>query len=199
MRTLSLAEARLEASLDRLVTAVLAAQHDADLQRRRAVLEHAILRSQDLWGRFWREACLLSATGAARDAAGQKVARAPGCRTFQIAHTKIRAYYRKLNHPNPHWEPDWHKPAVVAEITRLLQSSNANTLSSAVSAQQNPYQELRLVRNYIAHMGASAARDAYSVSGGSAPHEYILQPVRGVTRFEEWVGRMKLVASAAVI
>lgn len=199
MRTLSLAEARLEASLDALVAGVLAAQHDADPLRRRAILEHAILRSQDLWGRFWREACLLSATGAVCDAGGQKVLRAPGCRTFQIACTKIRAYYRKLNHPNPHWEPDWHKPAVVTDITRLLQSSNAHTLSGAVAAQQNPYQELRVVRNYIAHMGASAARDAYAVTGGSAPHDYILQPVRGVTRFEEWIGRMKLVASAAVI
>lgn len=167
------------------------------------VSEYCVIQLQDAWTRFCRDLILRSSIGNANRAGGTKII--ASIREEHDAVDLLRSRWRGGNSRQPpYWEPSWFDTQQAAKALSLLRPGNTNDINAALGSSANPIDELRPLRNYVAHRGptSNAALLAWAVDKHLAWHQpldLLLQPAAGgSTRFEEWCVRFLAVAAAAV-
>lgn len=169
--------------------------------------EYCIVHLQDAWTRFVGDLVLRSALGNATRSGGQPIAPGPlGPITQRDSLTWLRARWQEKGKKKPfYWNPNWFTTKDSDRAVDLLQPTNGQDLKTALGAAANPIEDIRVLRNFIAHRGESSAGKLYPLAQGwrpgwRQPADLVFhRPIPGVeTRFEEWCRRLRLVAGAAV-
>ena len=165
------------------------------------VVEHALLRLQIEWETFVRHFILDCATGRYSDSRGpvcSHLSQSPP-RTREMASHRLVSLYKKRN-----FEPYWHRPQEAIRAADMLRLSNYNNIANQLGLSPWQIDELRHVRNFIAHRSKSSAiklRTAGLTSGTGS-----ISPVdsafsygtHGARRYVAWCGFIKQVASKLV-
>lgn len=165
--------------------------------------EMCIIRLYDLWDRFCRELILLSAYAEPISIRGNRIPRIAGVRTRNDVLSRLRGIQRYSNRPL--YLITWGDPTVSIYIGQKLGVSNFQNISSALGATPSPLQDLRAVRNYLAHRNEKTAQEVHKIAvanGLGATHDalFILHSLRtpGVCLFELWVIQIRIMARNAV-
>lgn len=161
--------------------------------------EMSIIRLHDAWGRFCRELIVLSAGGKPFTSNGVRLPRAPGIkRTTDVIPTLISTYRNRT------YEPRWAVASECIDAAKRLKVANELDIAGAVGANTSPIDEIRLVRNFLAH------RNRQSAELIRRQHWYRLgtkldvgnlaarKTTGGLTLMEIWILRLRLVGAAAI-
>jgi len=104
-------------------------------------------------------------------------------------------------------EPSWYDLNAIYDMTQELQLANSQQIVTAVTSSavslgagfvaSNPIEEIRAIRNFIAHKGnSSLSRARRYMSSHVTAHTHDLQ-LGGVTRFSQWVDSLAAIAETA--
>jgi hypothetical protein len=122
--------------------------------------EKALIELQIEWEHFVRDLILDSATGRFENASGPiKSKRYPYLRSREAASHKLITLY-----PKRRIEPDWYLPAKAIEAAVLLDVTNVAQIAAELGVSPWPIDELRHVRNFIAHKSKRAALNVRGTS-----------------------------------
>lgn len=191
-------EARLGALVQRSTT-------QGDEWSRRSVAEYALIALHDAWNRFARDLILASALGSVTPS-GVPIPRTHLAVTNRrSALLRIRVFYGENR---SWWEPGWHDPTHAARASTALAITNAPTVTAAFGASANPIEEVRWVRNFVAHRGPATADRCeqiganYHVADSGSPSAIATHLVPTASNaqsllFEVWCGRLRSIARAA--
>ena len=158
--------------------------------------DYSVIRLHDAWARYCRSLVLVSAQGGMTSLDGTRLRRSvpPDVRPLDALKPLLpQSQQRRRN-----WEPAWHIGGQTINAATLLRVVNITSISLALGASVRQLDELRAVRNYVAHRSPTAAaglaplRRRIGVSS-AVPVERILslhllpgwwsaEPVRGVGR-----------------
>lgn len=157
----------------------------------------AVVRLHDSWARFCREAVILSACGRTQTLSGTVVSSATGISGRRDVIPKLLSTYSR-----PRFEPRWHIAHECLDAAKRLQVSNMQSLH-ALGATGSPSEELRHLRNYIAHRNADTATKVQLSPGlaGLGTHKSIglSRFVNGgVSQLESWVIDLRAIAKASL-
>lgn len=120
--------------------------------------EKALIQIQIEWEHFVRGLVLDSATGQFENSSGRIISRShPGLRSREAVAHRLIGTYR-----NRQFEPDWYLPAQAIDASMRLDVSNFSQIAAELGVTPWPIDELRHVRNFIAH---KSKRSALSVRG----------------------------------
>ena len=168
-----------------------------------------IVSAWDAWNRFMREILLTSAGGPTVGAAGVVYnPTAPRPRPTALAYLRQSVKGTRIKFTRS--EPNWYMPAATSDFATTLGLANSSSILAAVGSSRvqvsaiaitsNPLNELRLMRNYIAHKNAETRADILPLlSPGSSPHEHARETVQGgVKRFDDWLDALVAISEAAV-
>ena len=164
------------------------------------VMEMAVIRLHDMWTRFSRELIIISAGGRPYTAAGVRLSYVPGVKKIRDVIPMLKKSYGN----RWRFEPKWFFATKCLDAANRLKIQNYNIISGALGSTNSPVEELRVVRNYMAHRSISAADeiraqlwwnpkiklDVYDLSGRMV--------TGGTTAMENWVYRLRIVAEAAI-
>jgi hypothetical protein len=197
-------KSRLDDDLDELLrVARLSDSGDAEAT---PTAEFCVVRLQDSWTRFVRDLVVRSALGNACRSGGARILPGPlGIMRQRSAMTTLRTNW-PVGGTKPHyWEPKWFATKDSGRAVDVLQPTNGLDIKTALGAATNPIEDIRAVRNFIAHRGEPSAseldRKAHAWRPDwRQPADLVLnRPGAGLeTRFEEWCRRLRLVGAAAV-
>ncbi|MCI3926190.1 hypothetical protein MO973_39005 [Paenibacillus sp. TRM 82003] len=175
----------------------------------RIAREGAVTHTFDAWGRFARNVILLSATRAVTGLSGISYGPAP-FPSYSAAKTHL-AQNKSAISGFQYGEPQWHLQQAALDALRLLNPSNASKIRAAFGASvsssatsvsvADPVVALHRVRNFIAHKGMSAASKSDPIlqaDGARSVMEWLDQAVGGISRFEEIVLNLRVMAKLAV-
>lgn len=158
-----------------------------------------VVQLHDAWARFSRELILRSAVDEPVCLSGQRLARANGITDRSDA---IRLIKRRMG---IQYEPNWSMPSKCIDAAQYLQLANLNAISTALGAIPSPVEPLRCTRNFLAHRKQDTQQMFAAIvaqSGYARPLEvdqFVSSVLPGVgTRFELWVGELRLIAQACV-
>jgi len=195
---------------DGLVTLLNHSRSSGTLDRQ-AASEYCAIQLQDTWTRFCRDLIVGASLGNARfgpssPRAGQNLAPgALGVLSVGEALAELRRTWKSGSSVQPPWwEPRWFDTGQSTRALNILRPSNRNEIDAALNSSTNPIEDLRPVRNYVAHRGASTAGDIAAVARRSGlaewrqPADIINHSRAGAIVFDEWVRRFSAVATAAV-
>jgi hypothetical protein len=161
-----------------------------------------VLRLHDSWSRFTREVVLLSACDSPTTLAGATVAPATGMLTRATVLLTLQTKWS--THPKwATWEPHWYDVNDAVKASRLAGLSNHATVSAGLGAADNPEQDVRVVRNFLAHRGdATAAKVAalaatFKIAGRMDADRLVHTIVGpGQTLLDKWIMDFRRVAQA---
>jgi len=111
-----------------------------------SIISFCVIKLHDQWNARCRELIIKSAMGNYRTLTGTILSKSTAIYPLQ----ELRNRWSSRRTMDISWEPDWHVPAVSERAARLLNISNYNTVSNAISAL-TIIDELRWTRNAIAH------------------------------------------------
>ena len=165
------------------------------------IVEHALLRLQNEWELFVRNLILDCATGRYSDSRGPIISHLspPAPRTREIAGHRLVSLYKRRN-----FEPNWYRPQEAIRAAELLRLSNYNNIASQLGLSPWEIDELRHVRNFIAHRSKSSAIELRtagltSVTGTISPvNSAFSYGTHGAKRYVAWCNFIKQVASKLV-
>lgn len=162
--------------------------------------EKAIIQLQIEWEHFVRNLILDSATGQFVNAGGRIVSRSfPSiCSRESAAHTLVGTYSRRR------FEPDWYLPRDAIDAAIRLDLTNVAQIAAELGITPWPIEELRHVRNFVAHKSKRAALNIRSL--GLIPTSENIDVLElafafttgGSKRYSEWVNFSKAAASRLV-
>jgi hypothetical protein len=163
----------------------------------------AVVRLHDAWARFCRELIIRSASVTTESATGFVSQPAPDIERRQHVLPKWAASFKK---PKPAgWEPRWGDPTEALDAANRVGVNNAGRIASGLAATPNPLDDLRRVRNFLAHRGHKGADDVAQIAvalgepRGTPVHELIVVPVPpGETVFMTWVRGLEAMAYLSV-
>jgi hypothetical protein len=164
--------------------------------RHRDGREMCAIRLHDAWARFCRELVLASAMGTLT-MTGTRVNAANGIGSLDDALGKVMT--------GQGFEPRWADAAQCIRAINTLQLENAETVKAALSLPFSPAEDLRQVRNFLAHrnrrtaLGLATVADKFRLpraSDADTVLTHLLPP--GVTAFAGWVRRFHTLAELAV-
>ena len=163
--------------------------------------EACIVRLLDAWARFSRE-LVVEGTVGTTTMGGTRIAACPGVRTHRDVVPELRR--RQTNRKAPWWEPRWHSASECLDAVRVLGLANATTIQSALGAANSPAEDLRKVRNFIAHRSEKTAQGMLEVAR-NIPAPPSVRPAAlsatlippGITLFRSWVTDLLAIAHAA--
>ncbi len=161
----------------------------------------------DAWNRFLRALCLTSCRGPTQGLSG----------TIYFptaAMTEAQAYARIINSKKGRsysltaGEPKWYNAAGLPDLTAVLGLANDTVIVGAVTAStlqlgpisiENPLEEIRLCRNFVAHKTDATLREAQVVAGSAFPDlmTHVRAKRSGVETFSEWKEACLALAEAA--
>jgi len=169
-------------------------------------IEMCAIRLQDSWARFCSELVILSALKEPVTRGGHRLTQAVGIKSIRDVKKEAWAMsYPKRQMP-PKWEPRWHLPQVVLDLGLKLQLGNYTQIKSGISISQSPLEELRCVRNFLAHRGRRTGSElrALNTRQGLAQStrardllSHLVVP--GIPLFERWVHILRLMADVATL
>jgi hypothetical protein len=179
---------------------------DVSVAEPRSTAEFCIIQLQDCWTRFVRDLILRSTLGNASRASGARIPPGPLGSMYQRAAMRhLRANWPGSRKKPPYWDPKWFDQGEAGKAIGVLQPMNAVDLTAAIGANTNPIQEVRSLRNFVAHRGESSMNVVQVHFPGrhrawSQPHQLVLHRpgVGGPSLFEDWCRRFRLVAAAAI-
>ncbi len=159
----------------------------------------ALIRLQDDWGRFCRDLILISAVGGCSTVAG--IALPNRAASPRDALTILRSSFSGRAKP-PDWEPKWFIANQALDAARRLRVGNLAAVSGALGSTPSPLEEIRVLRNFVAHRSERAAIEARRYSGLNhlkGLHAY-LQSLQsgGSSLLETWVRQLQVMAESAV-
>lgn len=193
---------RFFARLDQLSQIIAAVDAVANRTHEQVFLaERALIQIQIEWEHFVRNLILDSATSKFENASGLITSRSyPRLRTREAAaHVLIGTYPRQ-----PH-EPDWYLPVRAIDAAIRLDVSNHSQIGAELGLTPWPIDELRHLRNFIAHKSKRSALKVRATGfvGASASIEALQIALQfgagGAKRYVEWINFSKGVASRLVI
>ncbi len=125
-------------------------QHYNNWNEREYIIERAVMQLQTEWNLFVRGLILDSATGKYENQTGQIASMLTKKKISRkhVKHMLIAQYKKRAT------EPDWHLPQEAIRAASLLQLSNLSDISNCLGVSPWPLDDLRYVRNYIAHQSA---------------------------------------------
>lgn len=152
----------------------------------------------------WEEYCrrLLFASAATRPFAadGRRIARAPGIRSIRDAESALKAWKRRR--PSQQLVLHLGAPTAMVDTCKHLRLTNESVITPAIVSQGSPADELRRVRNFLAHQNPSTAQQVtVGPTGGSMEISSLLKwlstpQTGGRTLFGNWVEALSAVARA---
>lgn len=176
---------------------------DADARRNVASVycaEKALIQIQIEWEHFVRDLILDSATGVFSNSNGTVISQAfPQIRSREsAAHTLVATY------PCRSYEPDWYLPIQAINAAIRLDVSNSAQISAELGLTPWPIDNLRHVRNFIAHKSKRSALNIrnsgmFPPTGNMNVLDASLQyDTGGIKRYQSWIAFVKGAASRLV-
>lgn len=186
--------------LDHL-SGIIAAVDEAAIRTSQQIFaaEKALIQIQIEWEHFVRDLILDSATGQFANGSGSvSSGRYPGRRSREAAAHKLVALSKRQ------FEPYWYLPAEAINAAIRLDVSNSQQIAAELGVTPWPIDELRHLRNFIAH---KSKRSALSVRGtgivGASARIDVLDTALqygsgGVKHYVEWINFSKGAAARLV-
>jgi hypothetical protein len=199
-------ERRFLAEEVRLCSLVASAESAADEPWRKAVIEYALVALQDAWNRFARDLILASAIGGAVTLGGVQLPKTSlQITNRRLALARVRQFFGSSQ---LWWEPRWFDPADAGNAATALAIPNRLQVTGAFTASTNPIEDIRWVRNFVAHRGPGTAPRCiavgtkYGVPDPPSPTEialYRLPVAPGIDKrlFDLWCDRFVSLARIA--
>lgn len=155
-----------------------------------------------IWEEFSRRLLFSSASAQPTNAQGRTIARAAGIRTTKDVELKLKV----LKRLKPHYQLILHlgSPVKMVEACKYLALTNESVISPAILSVNSPAEELRVMRNFLAHQNpgtavqVSAASPVGQLGVGSAVGWLGQLQLGGRTRFGAWSSDLVDVARACV-
>jgi hypothetical protein len=163
--------------------------------------ESAIVQLQDQWSNFCRDLILQSWRGGVTTLGGQPITVRTGPASNYDAMNTLRSTYSGRLSKGRYWEPKWFDAVEALDAAHRLQIENFSDISAGIGLTPSPLDEIRAVRNFIAHRGAqSVAQLQPFVATPTAKmvDQHVAAPtLGGALRFERWVAQLDIMARAA--
>lgn len=161
-------------------------------------IEMCAIRLHDSWARFCRTLVIESAGGGTRSASGTPIPKVPGVRNKRDALARIRALNKKG------WEPRWPDPTICLRVANSIGISNYAQVSLGLTVTPSPIDDLRVMRNHVAHRAVSGpeVRKIGQRHGAQPPYRptdvlrCLVTP--GIPLLLEWVEGIRQMARTAV-
>ena len=151
--------------------------------------DRALIQLQVEWEHFVRNLILDSATGKYTNGSGQITSHIfPNLPSREAAAHQLVGTY-----PNRQFEPDWYLPIQAIDASQRLGVSNFAEIAAELGITPWPIDELRHVRNFIAHQSKRSAlsvrrtgiiANSVSIDVWRAATGY---SSRGMKRYVEWI------------
>lgn len=163
--------------------------------------ERALIQIQVEWEHFVRGLILDSATGRFFNLSGRVISR-----SHADLHSREMAAHRLMAaYPSRRHEPDWYLPAEAIRASIHLDVSNQSQIAAELGVTPWPIEDLRHLRNFIAHRskrsalrvrrsGIVGASDRIDVLGAAFQYS-----ASGVQRYIEWISFSKAAAARLVV
>ena len=162
--------------------------------------EKALIQIQIEWEHFVRNLILDSATGLFSNAGGLLTSR-----RFSLIRSRENAAHVLIGtFRNRQFEPDWYLPNQAIDAALRLDVSNSAQISAELGLTPWPIEELRHVRNFIAHQSKRSAlsvrRTGIVPAAGTIDvfDAAVQYGAGGVKRFDGWIAFAKGAASRLV-
>lgn len=162
--------------------------------------EKALIQIQIEWEHFVRDLILDSATGNFENGSGPIISRShPSLRSREAAAHRLIGTY-----PNRQFEPDWYLPVQAIDASIRLDVSNQAQIAAELGVTPWPIEELRHVRNFIAHKSkrSALAVRATGIVGAPASIDVLEAALQygtgGAKRYIEWINFSKGAAARLV-
>lgn len=163
--------------------------------------EKAIMQIQIEWELFVRNLILDSATGNFKNGSGPIVSR-----RYSDLRSREAAAYRLISTYNrQRFEPDWYLPDKAIDASIRLDISNQPQIAAELGVTPWPIDELRHIRNFIAHKSKRAALTVRQtgITGTSAKIDVLDVALQystgGAKRYIGWISFSKGVAARLVV
>jgi len=165
--------------------------------------EMAVVRLHDAWARFCRELILRSAYQPTISTSGTVTSPVPSVRTTAAG---IAVWANSFKKKKPvGWEPRWGDPTTALDAASRIGIANLASISPGLSLTPTPIEEIRQVRNFLAHRSQDGARDVGAIavrigrSRHTDVHDLVLSYVPpGERLFTSWVRGLQTMAFVAV-
>ena len=161
--------------------------------------EMAVIRLYDAWARFSRNLIIQSAAGKTTSASGRLLIRAKYIKNISDVVPYLISTYKKKK-----YEPSWAVPSECIDAVNRLNIQNKSTIINAFGSTNSPIEEIRLVRNFFAHRGEFSANSIRQSAWWQrnidldAMGLLYRQTYGGVSVFQRWIGKLEIVAMAAI-
>lgn len=168
--------------------------------------EMCVIRLQDAWGRFCRELVISSASDRPTNIRGQAIKRAPAIQhRSHVIPTLISSY------PNRSREPNWYVPLECIDAAKKLRVANLAEISAGIGATPSPADDLRQIRNFMAHRGKETADKVRGVAKSlglpsqTAPLNIVAHrvidrtaPANQISVLESWINGLRQMGYATI-
>ncbi|UTM01270.1 hypothetical protein MID00_17505 [Alcaligenes sp. NLF5-7] len=171
-------------------------------KREKSLLEKNLMQLQIEWEHFIRRLILDSATGQFQGINGTVVSGLPN-----PPKTREQALYTLLStfrNNNNNREPEWSHSNKAIDAATRLKLSNLTEITNYLGVTPWPLDEMRYLRNYIAHQSKNSAvtvrqhlmsNPAGKISVAEIAFDYTLS---GIQRYKSWPAFMKVIAKQIV-
>lgn len=166
-------------------------------------LEGLVIRIHDTWVRFCKELLFVSTLKRPIGLSGAQIPCVSGLSCHSDIIDKLKLSYSRGK--PPWWEPRWGNASEFLNAARTIGVTNFLNLSAGIGHPDSPIENLRIVRNYIAHRGrkTSKAYDEITTTYGFSQRcdifFFLTQPVPpGISVFVDWVRTMQLMAEISM-
>ncbi len=163
--------------------------------------EWCVLALHDAWVAYCRSLVLTSAVSGSRTLTGVVVPAVAGIRNVGQAVAAVRVALAP-NQPS-FWEPRWGDARHAIRAAQVLRINNFAQVSGALGSTPSPAEEIRTLRNYMAHRNRSTAtpvRELLGVTGAIDPalDSYLTGLVGPLeSRYSAWVRELREIALVA--
>ncbi len=168
----------------------------------RMAIEACVIRLHDAWARFCRELVVVSAYRQPLTAQGVSVTRVVGLsRRRDVIPALLSTYKKKRN------EPAWAIPTFCIDAAQRLGVSNYGEINSGIglSISPSPTDQLRHVRNFVAHRSEETAQNVRQVARDLRlpiePQAYAVASFSvkpNFTENENWAMQLRMMAGLAI-
>lgn len=161
---------------------------------------YAVLTLYADWEEFSRRLVFASAAAHPVASDGRYIARAPGIRGYGDVELALKAW--KQRRPKQPLVLHLGSPRTMVEACKQLSLVNERVIAPAILSQGSPADELRLLRNFLAHQNPSTALQIRSgpqrgdLEVGSLISWLAQKQTGGRTRFGVWASDLSDVARA---
>ena len=161
--------------------------------------EWCVVYVYDAWARFCRSLILESAYAAPTTISGALVSAVVPSESAALSVVR-----KGFGRGGSIWEPQWASPGDAIQAAMFLGVANRGQVSASLGASPNPAEDIRLVRNFIAHRNRRTALDLRALRSRlrtPAGHEVdsllVMPSLPYQSVFERWVRELTAVATAA--